>query len=296
MKFGWCLATGSVDPRKGFSLTADKDTTHAKSTKEREDAAPDLVERNFTADQPNQLWVADITYVPTWAGFLYLSVVLDAFSRRIVGWAMANHLKTELVLDALEMALEQRRPDEVIHHSDHGSQYISLAFGKRCGEMGVRPSMGSVGDAYDNAMAESFFATLECELLNRRRFRTQTEARHIPFHRRLVQPPPASLCARQPVTPGLRAYHAGSGLILKPTTVHRNGSTPHRNGATPIERVKVDLRLPLPLRIAIGGLRWPLLDFGWCSRRSLILVGPTHEGRAAASSNISRREYQGSTG
>ncbi len=153
-------------------------TTKRRGT---DDAAPDLVERNFTADTPNQLWVADITYVPTWAGFLYLSVVLDAFSRRIVGWAMANNLKTELVLDALEMALEQRRPGEVIHHSDHGSQDTSLAFGKRCVEMGVRPSMGSVGDAYDNAMAESFFATLECELLNRRRFRTQTEARHAIF-------------------------------------------------------------------------------------------------------------------
>lgn len=148
---------------------------------ESESAAPDLVERNFTADRPNKLWVADITYVPTWAGFLYLAIVLDAFSRRIVGWAMATHLKTELVLNALEMALAQRRPDEVIHHSDHGCQYTSLSFGKRCGEMGVKPSMGSVGDAYDNAMAESFFATLECELLNRRRFRTQSEARHVIF-------------------------------------------------------------------------------------------------------------------
>jgi len=147
----------------------------------RVETAPDLVERNFTAKAVNQLWVADITYIPTWAGFLYLSIVLDAFSRRIVGWAMATHLKTELVLDALEMALEQRRPGEVIHHSDHGCQYTSLAFGKRCGEMGVRPSMGSVGDAYDNAMAESFFATLECELINRRRFRTQVEARHAIF-------------------------------------------------------------------------------------------------------------------
>lgn len=148
---------------------------------EAEGAAPDLVERNFTADRPNALWVADITYVPTWAGFLFLAIVLDAFSRRIVGWAMATHLKTELVLDALEMALTQRSPDGVIHHSDHGCQYTSLAFGKRCGEMGVRPSMGSVGDAYDNAMAESFFATLECELLNRRRFKTQVEARHAIF-------------------------------------------------------------------------------------------------------------------
>ena len=139
--------------------------------------APDLVDRNFTADRPNLLWVADITYIPTWAGFLYLAVVLDAFSRRIVGWSMATSLHTQLVLDALNMALWQRRPSGVIHHSDQGSQYTSIEFGKRCRQAGVRPSMGSVGDAYDNAMAESFFATLECELLARRRFKTHAEAR-----------------------------------------------------------------------------------------------------------------------
>jgi putative transposase len=140
--------------------------------------APDLVDRNFAAGGPNHLWVADITFVPTAAGFLYLAVVLDAWSRRIVGWSMANHLRTELVLDALQMAVGQRRPaGEVIHHSDQGSQYTSLAFGNRCREAGVRPSMESVGDAYDNAMCESFFATLECELLDRRRFESQAEAR-----------------------------------------------------------------------------------------------------------------------
>jgi putative transposase len=139
--------------------------------------APDLVERDFEAAGPNQLWVADITYIPTWAGFLYLAVVLDAWSRRVVGWAMATHLRTELVLDALGMAVRQRQPRGVIHHSDQGCQYTSIAFGKRCREAGVRPSMGSVGDAYDNAMCESFFATLECELLDRRRFATPAEAR-----------------------------------------------------------------------------------------------------------------------
>jgi putative transposase len=139
--------------------------------------APDLVDRNFTVTKPNQLWVADITFVPTAAGFLFLAVVLDAWSRKIVGWAMANHLRAALVLDALEMAIDQRKPVNVIHHSDQGSQYTSLAFGKRCQEAGVRPSMGSVGDAYDNAMCESFFATLECELLDRRRFASQAEAR-----------------------------------------------------------------------------------------------------------------------
>ena len=139
--------------------------------------APDLVDRDFTASAPNQLWVADITYVPTATGFLYLAVVLDVWSRKIVGWSMASHLRAELVLDAMEMAVGQRRPKDVIHHSDQGSQYTSVAFGKRCGEAGVRPSMGSVGDAYDNAMAESFFSTLEAELLSRRRFASQAEAR-----------------------------------------------------------------------------------------------------------------------
>ena len=139
--------------------------------------AADLVQREFSADAPNRLWVADITYIPTWAGFLYLAVVLDAYSRKIVGWSMAEHLRTELVLTALNMAIGTRKPAGVVHHSDHGTQYTSIAFGIRCKEAKIRPSMGTVGDAYDNAMAESFFATLECELLDRRRFATKAEAR-----------------------------------------------------------------------------------------------------------------------
>lgn len=139
--------------------------------------APDWVDRDFTAAAANELWVADVTFVPTENGFLYLAVVLDAWSRKIVGWSMASHLRAELVVDALEMAIGQRRPGDVVHHSDQGSQYTSLAFGKRCKEAGVRPSMGSVGDAYDNAMCESFFATLECELLDHRHFASQAEAR-----------------------------------------------------------------------------------------------------------------------
>ena len=141
----------------------------------------DLVDRQFQADGPDQLWVADITYIPTWAGFLYLAVVLDVWSRKVVGWAMETHLRTELVLAALDTALAQRRPQAVVHHSDHGCQYTSYTFGKRCQEMHVMPSMGSVGDAYDNAMAESFFATLEREVLNRRRFKTQAEAKMAVF-------------------------------------------------------------------------------------------------------------------
>jgi putative transposase len=138
--------------------------------------APDLVERRFTADAPNQLWVADITYVPTWSGFLYLAVVLDVFSRRVVGWAMADHMRKELVIDALDMAIFRRKPFAVVHHSDQGSQYTSIAFAQRCKAAGIQPSMGSRGDCYDNAMCESFNATLECELLVKHRFRTQREA------------------------------------------------------------------------------------------------------------------------
>jgi len=141
----------------------------------------DLVERRFFADAPDQLWVADMTYIPTWSGWLYLAMVLDVYSRKIVGWAMDTNMRTELILDALQMAVTQRQPRGVIHHSDRGSQYTSYAFGKRCQEAGIMPSMGSVGDAYDNAMAESFFATLEREVLNRRRFKSQAEARMAVF-------------------------------------------------------------------------------------------------------------------
>lgn len=153
-----------VTRRRKYRSTRDKDAR----------PAPDLVDRKFMADAPNKLWVADITYIPTWSGFL--AVVLDVWSRRIVGWSMQNHLRTELVVDALNTAPGQRRPKDVIHHSDQGCQYTSVGFGLRCREVGVKPSMGSVGDAYDNVMCESFFATLECELLDRRRFTNHAEA------------------------------------------------------------------------------------------------------------------------
>ena len=143
--------------------------------------APDLVQRAFTATGPNQLWVADITHIPTWSGTLYLAVVLDVWSRRIIGWAMATHLRTSLVVAALDMAIVQRRPQGVIHHSDQGCQYTAIEFGRRCREANVRPSMGSVGDCYDNAMCESFFATLECELLDRVTLRMPAEARTAVF-------------------------------------------------------------------------------------------------------------------
>ena len=147
----------------------------------RQRAAPDLVQRHFTASFPNQLWVADMTYIPTWQGFLYLAVVLDVYSRKVVGWAFGQFMTAQLVIEALDMALYTRKPNGVIHHSDQGSQYTSTAFGQRCQQMGVRPSMGSVGDAYDNAMAESFFARLECELIARRSWKTKEEARSAVF-------------------------------------------------------------------------------------------------------------------
>ena len=158
-----------ISRRRGWCVTTRRDKSQR--------AAPDLVRRQFIAMNINQLWVADMTYLPTWAGFIYLAVVIDVYSRKVVGWAFSEQMTSELVIAALNMAITTRRPESVIHHSDQGSQYTSLAFGKRCAEMGVKPSMGTVGDAYDNAMAESFFASLECELINRRSWQTKSQAR-----------------------------------------------------------------------------------------------------------------------
>lgn len=142
--------------------------------------APDRVERAFAPAQigaPDRLWLADISYVATHEGWLYLAVVLDAFSRRVVGWAMADHLRAALVVDALAMASGNRRPEAgLVHHSDRGCQYTSLAFGAALREAGILPSMGSVGDCYDNAVAESFFATLKVELLHRQPWATRRAA------------------------------------------------------------------------------------------------------------------------
>lgn len=138
--------------------------------------AEDLVGRGFTADGPNRLWVADVTQQMTGQGWLYLAVVIDVYSRRVIGWAIADHLRAELVCDALDMAVWTRRPQPgVIHHSDHGAQYTSYMFGKRLRDKGIQGSMGSVGDAFDNAMAESFFASLETELLDRHTWRTRDQ-------------------------------------------------------------------------------------------------------------------------
>jgi putative transposase len=150
--------------RRRFFVTTTRDGSPAK---------PDLVERKFEADGPNKLWVADITYVPTWAGFLFLAVVIDVWSRKVDGEPPQDR-------PGAGRPRHRRGPAPaqcVIHHSDRGTQYTSVAYGQRCQQAGVRPSMGSVGDAYDNALCESFFASLECELLDRYAFKSQSEAR-----------------------------------------------------------------------------------------------------------------------
>ncbi len=155
-----------------------KARTTLRSRAECTPPAPDLVKRDFTPEAPDRLWVADITYVRTWEGWLYLSFVLDTYSRKVVGWSMANSLRTGLVLDALNMALYTRRPSPgLIHHSDRGSQYTSVEFSGRLKEAGLAPSMGSVADAYDNSMAESFISTLKRELIHRHSWPNRQTAR-----------------------------------------------------------------------------------------------------------------------
>jgi putative transposase len=144
--------------------------------------APDLVDRDFTADAPDRLWVADITYVRTWQGWLYLAAVIDVYSRMVVGWSMAEHMRTELVSDALAMAAHNRRPAPgLVHHSDQGTQYTSIAFGKQLREHEISASMGSVADCYDNAVAEAFWATLKTELLHQHSWPTREDARRAIF-------------------------------------------------------------------------------------------------------------------
>ena len=141
-------------------------------------AAPDLVRRRFQATAPNELWIADITYVPTWEGWLFLAVVVDACSGRVCGWSMRDDLKADLVIDALGMATTRRRPGPgLIHHSDRGGQYRSLAFGRTLRDSGILASMGSRGDAFDNAAAESFMASIKSELVKRQTFKTRDGAR-----------------------------------------------------------------------------------------------------------------------
>ena len=213
----------------------------------------DLVDRAFLAAAPNRLWVADITCLRTWDGWLYLVAVQDVFGRRIVGWSMADHLRTELVLDALQMALAQRRPQPgLIWHSDQGSQFVSLAFGQQARAAGIAQSMGSRGDCFDNAVAESFFATLKKELIHGRAWPTKAELRtevfeyiEVFFNRRRRH---STLGMRSPAdyeNSTLSAPGAGSrrfaARVHQQDQVHCTNherhdlTTPvHRNGGTPV--------------------------------------------------------------
>jgi putative transposase len=144
--------------------------------------APDLVRRDFAPTAPNRLWVADLTEIATWEGKLYLAVVVDCYSRRCVGWAMAEHMRAELVVEALEMAIWQRRPDAgLVHHSDRGGQYVSLIFGQTARDAGIAVSMGAKGCALDNAVCEAYFATLKKELTRRRSWPTRRELQTAAF-------------------------------------------------------------------------------------------------------------------
>src|SRR5438874_9358788 len=140
--------------------------------------ARNLLDRDFTAPGPDRKWVADITYVPTGEGWLYLAAVLDCFSRRIVGWSMADHLETDLVADALRMALARRRPEKgLLHHSDRGVQYASDDYQQLLSRHGIAVSMSGRGDCWDNAMMESFWATLKTELVHAQHYATREQAR-----------------------------------------------------------------------------------------------------------------------
>ena len=170
-------------------------------------AAPDLVRRRFTASAPNELWIADITYVPTWEGWLFLAVVVDACSRRVCGWSMRDDLKADLVVDALGMATTRRRPGPgLIHHSDRGGQYRSLALGRTLRDSGILASMGSRGDAYDNAACESFMASIKTELVEAADLQDQrrSPARGLLLHRGLLQPRAQAFSPRLPFSDRIR--------------------------------------------------------------------------------------------
>ena len=181
LEHGICIGRKRVErlmADHGLSGLASRPRARARVRLEGVRVAPDLVERDFNPDAPDQTWSADITEIPTWEGKLYLAHVQDLFSRRIVGWAMAAHMRKELVIEALEMALERRKPGAgLVHHSDHGAQYTAVVFSQRCAEAGVEVSMGSIGDCYDNAVCESFHASLKKERIHRRPWPTRAEAR-----------------------------------------------------------------------------------------------------------------------
>ena len=146
---------------RAFRVTTEADPASARPA--------DLVQRDFRAERPNQLWVADLTYVATWAGFVYVAFVIDVFARSIVGWRVSSSLRGDLALDALEQALHARAPgDELVHHSDRGGQYLSIRYTERLAEAGIERSVGSVGDSYDNALAETVIGLYKTEVIRRR--------------------------------------------------------------------------------------------------------------------------------
>ena len=157
-------------PKRRFRVTTKRDPSHP--------AAANLLKQDFTAQAPNQRWASDITFISTHQGWLYLAVVMDLYSRRIVGWSMSRWINRHLVIDALSMAIGARQPDHLlIHHSDQGSQYTSDDFRDELGKYGIQCSMSARGNCYDNAVVESFFGLLKRERVNRRRYRTRDEAR-----------------------------------------------------------------------------------------------------------------------
>ena len=207
-----------------------------------------------TRPRPDRLWVMDVTEHPTGDGKVYLAVVLDAFSRRVVGWSIADHIRSELVVDAVQMAIWRRRPPagQTIAHSDHGTQYTSWAFGRRLRSAGLLGSMGSIGDCFDNSVAESFFGTLQLELLDEHRWDTRQPARpgHLRLDRNLVQPPAPALLLRDAQPRRLRDHQRGMIPTTNPSAGPGEAHTPSPPGpdAPPAPRVQqLRVRIATPL-------------------------------------------------
>ena len=220
----------------------------------------DLVHRQFRPDGPDRLWVQDITQHRTGEGWVYLAVVIDAWSRRVVGWSIADHLRAELVVDALEMARLRRRPDGTVAHSDHGCQYTSWVFGQRLRHAGLLGSMGTVGDALDNAVAESFFASLQCELLDRHDLvdPRRTRPGHLRLDRSLLQPDPPPLHPRLPQPRRLRSRPRGmiTPHVRDPGELHQGLNLLVKESVPYGARVKL-ATLPARVLLRAGRPTWP---------------------------------------
>ncbi len=239
--------------------------------------ATDLVERDFNRSAPNALWVADITYLRTGEGWLYLAAVQDTYSRLIVGWSMATHMRSSLVVDALKMALARRRPGPgLIHHSDQGGQYVSLAFGRAAHQAGIAISMGSRGDAYDNAVAETFFATLKKELVNRRSWPSRLDCSQpcSSTSRRSTTASadtPHSTCSRQPTTNSYDSLRSAVEIN------HWNNNNQHQQPQEQVSRKPGQVQAVTAPSQADRAASWCL----WSLRRLLVAVVSLHSERAA---------------